>query len=874
MKTISLTGLLLVSSIVGIAQVNVFECQNSVIYPWHLDAEDQIYGPCLVFDESPYQTDVAEVKEVKATQSIIIDPDAPNEFFAGDFTTGEFVAEIEAAPFEVALMNYPDLHNDIEQYEKLEFGVKLPSTIQDAIDDFIDDETTPGAINPFLDWEIKVVATFDREDGQAYVDEQKIHGFYYESYTRDPDNTTTGQGSWTINQTNDYPFRIRFAPPVVDVWRCKVEIILPSETYTSPSFYFQVHSSPTNKGFVKVGSNKRYLTLGGETIYPICQNMTNDGYNNSVYGSEVAAPKAYKEFKEEITALNNAGLKYIRSFMHPHSMDIEFENIGNYHDRLHIAYEMDQIFELLEDNEMYVLLDFCWHQANFANPSDVYNNHWWDWSDQVKPNEYAYKTEFNLGPPEDFLTDTDARKYYKQKIRYIIARWGYSTSIMGLELMNEMDLFGQVSTTSNSYVNNSSVPGDVADWNEYMANYIKDDLKHTNHILTTNYAETPASTDGTWDISNFDINTRNFYKNEVDRFSEFYKGMNRPGTGAGIGEYFDLHDKPLFISETDGAPSTGGDIEVCQATIWETNLRVLPFTGVCGVSLWNRGKNANAARYYEMKNISNFMDGIDFDGGNWTSQNNTDDVTETRDDKHGELFCLRSGDKKRALGVVRNRTRNYHTAAHSPIVAPCDVAPSASTPPQDDVYDSFFSFDYSYGGLNERVYVRNMNNKKYYFDFIDLDNLSLISEEDDNAGTQYNRVLTEYPDLTYNNWIVGFEMLEENITSFRSGSVNSIGWHGTTAEVNVRDADMLNEEEVSVNLRPNPNNGHFTLTLEVVPEGGYVVEVYDLMGKRVWERAGITVSQLHLNIANYPDGIYLVKTYVNDTVYVEKIAKQ
>jgi hypothetical protein len=48
----------------------------------------------------------------------------------------------------------------------------------------------------------------------------------------------------------------------------------------------------------------------------------------------------------------------------------------------------------------------------------------------------------NGGPaatPTEFFTSKKAQLRYKDKLRYIIARWGYSTHIAAWELFNEID---------------------------------------------------------------------------------------------------------------------------------------------------------------------------------------------------------------------------------------------------------------------------------------------------------------------------------------------------------------------------------------------------------------------------------------------------
>src|SRR5690606_29016805 len=45
-----------------------------------------------------------------------------------------------------------------------------------------------------------------------------------------------------------------------------------------------------------------------------------------------------------------------------------------------------------------------------------------------------------LESPSHFFTDERARRLTRQKYRYIVARWGYSPSIMAWELFNEVEL--------------------------------------------------------------------------------------------------------------------------------------------------------------------------------------------------------------------------------------------------------------------------------------------------------------------------------------------------------------------------------------------------------------------------------------------------
>jgi hypothetical protein len=56
-------------------------------------------------------------------------------------------------------------------------------------------------------------------------------------------------------------------------------------------------------------------------------------------------------------------------------------------------------------------------------------------------NKHPYNAA-NGGPcrnPVDFFTDSVAQRLFKNRLRYLVARWGYSTSLMAWELFNEVE---------------------------------------------------------------------------------------------------------------------------------------------------------------------------------------------------------------------------------------------------------------------------------------------------------------------------------------------------------------------------------------------------------------------------------------------------
>jgi len=82
-----------------------------------------------------------------------------------------------------------------------------------------------------------------------------------------------------------------------------------------------------------------------------------------------------------------------------------------------------------------------------------------------------------LKSPKEFFTDARARELTKRKYRYIVARWGYSASIMAWELFNEVMW---TDARAGSAEDNAA----VAAWHAEMADYVRSiDVHH--HLVTT-----------------------------------------------------------------------------------------------------------------------------------------------------------------------------------------------------------------------------------------------------------------------------------------------------------------------------------------------------------------------------------------------------
>ena len=141
-------------------------------------------------------------------------------------------------------------------------------------------------------------------------------------------------------------------------------------------------------------------------------------------------------------------------------------------------------------------------------------------------NRYNVK---NGGPAKDqidFFASAECRRMYKNKFRFLIARYAYSPAIGCWEFFNEVD---------NAMYNGSvQIPQDVVmDWHREMSEYIKATDPY-NHLVTTSISHRDVA--GMNSIPTMDFNQKHIYCN-TDKI---------PAT---IREYETLYGKPYVIGE-------------------------------------------------------------------------------------------------------------------------------------------------------------------------------------------------------------------------------------------------------------------------------------------------------------------------------------
>ena len=110
----------------------------------------------------------------------------------------------------------------------------------------------------------------------------------------------------------------------------------------------------------------------------------------------------------------------------------------------------------------------------------------------------------DVAADRDFFNSETAKARYKNRLRYIVARWAYSESIAMWEFFNEID---------NIQFRNSKAPipaEEIVAWHAEMAKYLRS-IDPFGHIVTTSISHRDLA--GLNSVDGLDINQKHIYNN-------------------------------------------------------------------------------------------------------------------------------------------------------------------------------------------------------------------------------------------------------------------------------------------------------------------------------------------------------------------------
>ncbi len=913
MKNFHILCILLTSFLQLNAQVSVFDCS---VYTKHLsqtqaNAQDTITGTCITLgDNGVIHLNNSNNTTIFAKNEITLKDDV---HLGGFDTTGGVHLKITAkAGLEVAVMNYTDLAG-VLRYKKLEFGIELPDVIQERIHHFLFEKGVySDELNPFLEWKVDVEGTFEHVTTGKIV---KVDGFYTREY-----NENHQTDDWDEVPTL-YPFRVRFAPPLNGEWKAVISIRIDGvqgTTYLSDDFWFNVVESG-DPGYVTVHENKLNLKQGDRMIFPVGTNFPYPmlgsyrgiefnfidsvratfngdtiyyGHNlaandmNSEKASNTVHWKQYLDMISEYLKLNRyqGETRYIRTIQYPASSLIEFEEKGNYYKRLHYAYEQDKLLDTMEKYNSLMLFNFM-NQVPFFK-LDEYGAFDWDWDYDIyktgpgedgsldtspwvynKP-RYCYNDQpQGQKQPYEALSNDDDLVYHKQRIRYYIARYGYSTKIMEFEILSEpfhVNEQAKVQTSSGQITVQQNrpfgLPSDplhtpvrqaVLKYHKVLSEYIKDSLQWHNQLI---------GVDMGWGDITEDIATEALPNIDVIGLNKYYTTPDDIYKMTATIQQRQILSKPILFSE-------GGLDEKYQEcssyTQHPVDMMTFPFTGVAGYLTWFGWRKGEETLWPATIRAQQHMNGDDVintlseGGGNWGHGKQEEKLFLFINSHQTNFSALEhqyylSNNKNYSVGYVKNRTYNVHTKRLNDY---CDLN-YGNTEPIDDLENIKWN-DVRLLPLNRRLRVQGLSkNTKYRVDYYSFETGNHLSTQCDKTPLLKGELVLKYNELTANpsgnellNPVIWYVIIKNGCPQGREVEESS---DSLTLKSDVLTISTENIEEQLL-VFPNPFNNYITIVSNKEDELT-IITVDGRISKKVLIPKGNTT----IYTADLASGVYIL----------------
>jgi len=306
--------------------------------------------------------------------------------------------------------------------------------------------------NPFDPAQVDVTARVQAPSGRVSV----VPAFPYQEY-----RSRLEEGREVLQAVGQPVWKVRFAP--VELGRHSLALLARDGQGRSRSSQVSFQVVPAaGDGFLRRSSQapRRFQFDSGRPYFALGENMC---------WPSGATPLA--DYERWFTHLAAAGGNYARLWLAGTwiaTAPIAWEDPAQISaDRFNLAssWRLDRVVEMAEHQGLYLML--CLDSFNSLRESDPYP--------QFERYPLNRKYGGPLASPRGFFTDRRARELFQRRLRYYVARWGYSTHVLAWEFWNEVDLVEGYDREQ------------VRAWHQEMARHLRA-LDPWRHLITTSFA--------------------------------------------------------------------------------------------------------------------------------------------------------------------------------------------------------------------------------------------------------------------------------------------------------------------------------------------------------------------------------------------------
>lgn len=307
-------------------------------------------------------------------------------------------------------------------------------------------------------------------------------------------------------------WKARFAPQEKGKYEYAFELSKSGSVVARSKDATFVAAASDKNGFLHPKNNWEFQFDNGKPFRGIGENISWESRksDDSKFFSELHQKPKY-DYEYMLPALAKHGGNFFRTWVCQFNLPVDwhrnfnstrYEESDAYYNPSAIR-KTDRLFNLCDSLGLYVMLT-------------------------LGPGNYSPRDGGFSPSAADFFVNPKSKARYKNRLRYFVARWGYSTSLGAWEFFNEVD---------NVQFGNKNKPiqaDSIVAWHDEMSRYLKD-IDPYNHLVTTSISHRDLkSMDG---LPHMDFNQKHIYKNTASipaNIIRYERDFKKPYV---IGEY-------------------------------------------------------------------------------------------------------------------------------------------------------------------------------------------------------------------------------------------------------------------------------------------------------------------------------------------------
>lgn len=422
--------------------------------------------------------------------------------------------------------------------------------------------------NPFNPDEVTLDAQIILPDGTSVM----VPGFFIQDYTPMRGNTAE------LERQGEPHWLVRYAPIHTGKHKAILHLRNQDQELRSTPLDFVVLPARDPRGFLRVSrQNAHYLQFDDGTPF--------FGLGENIATTE-ADLSATIQLHEKFAAV---GGNFVRWWICWSGINLESgmglgddQGIGRI--RQPDAWRLDRMIETAERLDIRIM-------ACIETQQNLRRDKTWGC--------FTYN-QANGGPaatPAEFFTSPEAKRFFRQRLRYLVARWGYSTAVFSWQFWNEVSACNQFAVEP------------VTVWHREMAEYLRKvdpyhHVIHTNHGNLDGYAEIDS-------LPGIEVMSSNSYCRRDMGYTAWW-GAQRIGS---------LYRKPFFLTECGVGHYGGWMAEDPNGIIVHNALWGAVMGGSAGTAMpWGWNNWVDTGNFYHYwQPITRLVRGVPFCQRAWES---------------------------------------------------------------------------------------------------------------------------------------------------------------------------------------------------------------------------------------------------------------